>query len=158
MSYTLNLAIQWDENLGVLFTDRRQIRRWVQSSLQRPADLTFRFVDEEEGLHLNHQYRKKKYATNVLTFLFTPPTPSNEKIDNPPSIADIVICMPVVQREAQGQGKPLMHHLAHMIVHGTLHAQGYDHVKKNDAAVMEGLEIEILRRFKIPNPYEPAKK
>jgi probable rRNA maturation factor len=153
----LSLAIQWDESLGALITHRHQIRRWVQSSLQGPAELTLRFVDEEEGLQLNHQYRKKKYATNVLTFLFNPPALPHEDIDGLPSIADIVICMPVVQKEAREQGKPLIHHLAHMIIHGTLHAQGYDHVKRQDAIVMEGLEIAILKRFKIPNPYEHRK-
>ena len=157
-SQRLSLAIQWDKALGALVVQRQQIRRWVQSSLQQPAELTLRFVGQEEGLRLNQQYRKKKYATNVLTFILNQPSLIAAEMVSAPSMADIVICIPVVEREAIEQNKLLTHHLAHMIMHGVLHAQGYDHIKKQDAMVMESLEIEILKRFRIPNPYEISAK
>ncbi len=106
---------------------------------------TLRFVDADEGLALNRTYRGKDYATNVLSFVYT---------SEPVVSGDLVICLPVVLREAEEQGKPLAAHLAHMIVHGMLHLQGYDHeTGKSDAARMEARERKVLARFDIPDPY-----
>ena len=105
-----------------------------------------RFVDEEEGRALNRSYRGKDYATNVLTFAYA------ESEDDPVS-GDIVLCCPVVEREANEQGKPLEAHYAHLIVHGVLHAQGYDHEDEDEATEMEGIETEVLGTLGFPNPY-----
>ncbi len=124
---------------------RSQLRRWVKASQERPLTATIRFVEAEEGRTLNHDYRGKDYATNVLSFVY----------DSTPTVAgDLVICLPVVLREAKEQGKPFKAHMAHMVVHGMLHLQGYDHeTGKNDAARMEAREREVLDRFGIPDPY-----
>lgn len=108
------------------------------------AAITVMIVGQSEGRRLNGAYRKKDYATNVLTFDYTPP---------PAILADLVICLPVVSKEARIQKKTLDHHAAHLLVHGTLHACGLDHTNDRDAEQMEALEIEILRRFRIANPY-----
>lgn len=134
---------------------RAQVRRWVRAALAslstarhplRSAFLTFRFVDADEARTLNRTYRGKDHATNVLTFGFD---------DAPPATltADIVICMPVLSREAAEQGKALHDHCAHLVVHGTLHAAGHDHEDVDDAAAMEDLERRVLARFRIADPY-----
>lgn len=106
---------------------------------------TLRFVDADEGRALNRAYRGKDYATNVLSFVY----------ETCPVSGDLVICTDVVRREAQDQGKPFKAHLAHMVVHGMLHLQGYDHeTGQRDAARMEAREREILARFRIPDPYD----
>ena len=144
MSVQLDLHVQWDEDAGEKIVDNRQLKRWASAALATDAQLTFRFVGLEEGQTLNRDFRGKDYATNVLTFPYQP--------DNP-CMADIVICMPVVIREAREQSKSLKHHLAHMLIHSTLHAQGYDHETEEEATSMEALEVAILQRFKINNPY-----
>jgi len=113
------------------------------------AELVIRIVDEPESQALNRQYRGIDRPTNVLSFPFEAPpqVPSHH-------IGDLVICAPVVEREAAEQGKPLEAHWAHMVVHGVLHLLGYDHETDADAATMEGLEIAILGRLGFPNPYE----
>lgn len=125
---------------------RPQLRRWVQAALLAPAQLTVRFVDADEGRALNREYRGKDYATNVLTFPYT------ESEDEPTS-ADIVLCSDVLQKEADEQHKTLQEHAAHLVVHGVLHAQGYDHEDDEEAAEMEQMEIEILARLGFANPY-----
>jgi len=106
---------------------------------------TIRFVDLDEGQALNRDYRGKDYATNVLSFIYEA---------TPRVVGDLVICLPVVLREAAEQNKPVAAHLAHLIVHGMLHLQGYDHeTGKRDASRMENKEREILARFGIPDPY-----
>jgi probable rRNA maturation factor len=113
--------------------------------LRRPGELAVRIVGEAEGRALNRQYRGKDYATNVLTFDY-----AREPVVN----ADLVLCAPVVEREARDQGKPLEAHYAHLLVHGTLHAQGYDHeTGEVDALEMEALEILLLGALGYPNPY-----
>lgn len=109
--------------------------------------LTLRLVDEDEGRALNREYRQRDYATNVLTF---------EYGVDPDGIArgDIVLCVPVLHREAHEQGKALLHHAAHLTLHGVLHALGYDHIEPDDAGQMEAIEIAILRKLGIPNPYQ----
>ena len=124
---------------------RHQVVRWIRHALERDAEITVRIVDTEEGQTLNRDYRKKDYATNVLTFDYT---------QEPVISADLVLCAPVVAREAAEQGKTLQAHYAHLIVHGTLHAQGWDHeTSKKDARAMERRETQILARLGFANPY-----
>ena len=124
---------------------RHKVTRWIRHALESPAEITVRIVDAEEGQTLNRDYRQKDYATNVLTFDYTM---------EPVVTADLVLCAPVVAREAQEQGKTLQAHYAHLLVHGTLHAQGWDHEdSEEDAQVMELRETEILNRLGFENPY-----
>ncbi|MDO5667430.1 MAG: rRNA maturation RNase YbeY [Alcaligenaceae bacterium] len=110
------------------------------------VEITLRIVDTEEAQELNHQYRQKDYATNVLTFEYGIDTTNTLR-------ADIVICAPVVQKEALEQAKIFSDHFTHLLVHGTLHALGFDHDSDDEAQEMEALEIEILAQFQIKNPY-----
>lgn len=124
---------------------RARAERWIGFALTRPGELAVRIVGEEEGRALNRQYRGKDYPTNVLTFDYT---------REPVVAADLVLCAPVVEREAREQGKPLEAHYAHLLVHGTLHAQGYDHeTSERDALEMEALEVLLLGALGFPNPY-----
>jgi len=125
---------------------RAQVRRWVAAALAHPAEITVRIVDADEAQALNQDYRRKGYVPNVLTFEYGEISPGVLG-------GDVVICAPVVEREAREQGKPLRDHYAHMTVHGVLHLQGYDHLDPADADIMESREIAILKRFHIPNPY-----
>ena len=146
----LSLSVQFaDERLSDTIT-RPRIRRWVQAAQLAPAELTIRFVNEQEGRLLNHDYRGKDYATNVLTFSYNETT----DVDNDIVRADIVLCSDVVLREAKEQHRSLEHHVAHLIVHGVLHAQGYDHESDEEAAEMENFETEILAKLSIPDPYQ----
>jgi probable rRNA maturation factor len=121
------------------------IKKWVHVSINRPGNLTVRFVNRTEGQALNSQFRTKAYATNVLTFLYG--TSHNELA------ADIVICMPVVTSEARDQGKAVKAHLAHLVVHGCLHAAGLDHMTQRDAKAMETREVVILKNLGFSDPY-----
>ncbi|BDT69199.1 endoribonuclease YbeY [Comamonadaceae bacterium OS-1] len=124
---------------------RHSVNRWIRHALQRDGEITVRIVDTAEGQALNRGYRHKDYATNVLTFDYT---------QEPTVTADLVLCAPVVAREAAENGKTLQAHYAHLLVHGTLHAQGYDHeTSEADAVAMEALETEILAGLGIANPY-----
>ena len=146
----LSLSVQFaDERLSDTIT-RPRIRRWVQAAQLAPAELTIRFVNEQEGRLLNHDYRGKDYATNVLTFSYNQTT----DVDNDIVRADIVLCSDVVLREAKEQHRSVGHHVAHLIVHGVLHAQGYDHESDEEAAEMENFETEILAKLSIPDPYQ----
>ena len=132
-------------------------RRWVAAALEgriREADLAVRIVGEDEGRALNRHYRGKDYATNVLSF----PGELPEGVKLPkgvtfPLMGDLVLCAPVVAREAQDQGKPLNHHYAHLVVHGVLHLLGMDHQDEREAECMEQLEREILAELGIEDPY-----
>jgi probable rRNA maturation factor len=143
----LSLSVQYPDARLKEILPRGSIRRWAQAALLAPAELTVRFVDAEEGRALNRDYRGKDYATNVLTFAYT------EDEGSDVTQADIVLCTDVLQREAAEQGKPLASHAAHLVVHGVLHAQGYDHESDAEAAEMEQLEIEILQGLGEANPY-----
>lgn len=146
----LSLSVQYaDTRLRDVIT-RPMLRRWVQAALFAPAELTIRFVDADEGRVLNNEFRGKNYATNVLTFAY------NEEEDNGTTQADIVLCTDVLQREATEQNKLLPLHAMHLVVHGVLHAQGYDHETDDEAQEMEGLESEILASLGAQNPYADA--
>ena len=126
-------------------------RKWVAAALKgriREADLAIRIVDEREGQALNRHYRGKDYATNVLSF--PAELPEGVKL---PLLGDLVICAPVVAREAAEQGKPVAAHYAHLTVHGTLHLLGWDHEDTREAECMEQLEREILAGLGLPDPY-----
>ncbi len=124
---------------------RHQVTRWIRHALQCDAQITVRIVDTAEGRALNRDYRHRDYATNVLTFDYG---------DDEPLSADLVLCAPVVAREAHEQGRPLQAHYAHLIVHGSLHAQGWDHETSTaDAQAMEARETLILARLGFDDPY-----
>ena len=151
----LHLSIQVALQATSLPVDRAQLRRWVRAALEQPAHLTLRFVDLPEGRRLNRSFRRKPDATNVLTFTY-PQDPAGGPAAPPaqPAVsADVVICLPVVRREARAQRKPLRDHLAHLVIHGVLHAQGYDHIASRDAQRMQARETELLQRFRIGDPY-----
>jgi probable rRNA maturation factor len=145
----LSLSLQFgkieDAALHRAALPRHKVARWIRHALQTDAEITVRIVDAEEGLALNRDYRKKDYATNVLTFDYTM---------EPVVTADLVLCAPVIAQEAKEQGKTLQAHYAHLLVHGALHAQGWDHeTSEEDAQVMELRETEILARLGFENPY-----
>jgi len=124
---------------------RARVSRWVGQALQREAEITVRVVGEAEGRALNRQYRSQDHATNVLTFDYT---------QQPRVTADLVLCAPVVAREARAQRKPLAEHYAHLLIHGSLHAQGWDHeTSESDAATMETLESLLMLSLGLPDPY-----
>ena len=149
MMQALSLSLQFgalgDAQLHRTALPRHKVTRWIRHALASDAEITVRIVDAEEGQALNRDYRKKDYATNVLTFDYT---------QEPLVTADLVLCAPVVAKEAQEQGKSLQAHYAHLVVHGTLHAQGWDHeTSKKDAEAMEAYEVEILTGLGYANPY-----
>jgi len=121
------------------------IKKWVKSATSYGGVLTLRFVNAAEGKKLNLAFRKKDYATNVLTFPY--------ELSKTTLVADIIFCLPVIQKEAKEQNKLLKAHLAHLVVHGCLHAQAFDHEVKKDAEKMEMLEVQILHKLGFTNPY-----
>ena len=124
---------------------RHRVNRWIRHALDADAEITVRIVGTEEGRALNRDYRKKDYATNVLTFDYT---------REPVVTADLVLCAPVVEKEAREQGKTLQAHYAHLLVHGILHAQGWDHeTSARDARAMEARETAILQMLGFADPY-----
>jgi probable rRNA maturation factor len=150
----LALSVQYpDARLQASIT-RQKVRRWVQAALLGPAEMTVRFVDAEEGRVLNRDYRAKDYATNVLTFAYN----EGEEIGpDEPARADIILCTDVLETEAAQQNKTVEEHAAHLVVHGVLHAQGYDHDNDEEALEMEQFERDILAALGYPDPYaEPA--
>ncbi len=169
---TLSLTVQFASKAKHL-PDRAQVRRWAQAAHGANGDavVTIRYVEEKEGRALNLAFRRKDYATNVLTFVhesaIAPFALSSSKRRADAAVAsagsvravmnyaaDIVICAPVIAREAREQKKPVAAHHGHMVIHGMLHAQGFDHEVEADAAQMEAIEIALLKRFRIKNPYE----
>jgi len=126
---------------------RRLLRRWAAAALERDAAITIRFVDTAEGRALNRTYRRRKAATNVLSFVYD---------DEDGALrGDIVVCLPVLKREAAEQGKALDAHCAHLVVHGMLHLQGYDHILPGDATRMESREVAVLTELGFLDPYTP---
>lgn len=134
---------------------RKLLKKWISASLEKNAELTIRFVDTEEAQNLNSLYRKKNYIPNVLTFAY------NDEIQNDLNLysrnrtvfADILLCCKKIEEEAIQQSKPLLAHYAHLVVHGVLHAQGYDHQNTEDAIKMESLEVKILKNLGFSSPY-----
>lgn len=151
----LQLSVQFASREHRALLPRHLLARWVRAALRRgpdgaavgaaaePAQITLRFVGADEGRRLNHDFRQRDYATNVLTFAYQtwPPT------------ADIVLCDSVVAAEATAQGKPLEHHYAHLVVHGVLHAMGWDHLEDAQAQRMEQAERDILAGLGVADPY-----
>lgn len=139
----LSLSIQFASEKTNL-PSRSQLRKWVKATLRVDTEATIRIVDQEEGRKLNKTYRGKDYATNVLTFPLT---------EEPHLMGDIIICAPVVIKEAKEQNKPIEAHFAHLTVHGTLHLHGYDHLTDEQAGLMESIEVTTLQQLGYPNPY-----
>ena len=136
------LTIQRASRAAHIPSDRR-LRAWVRAALRDPAVVTLRYVAEAEGRRLNREYRGRDYATNVLTFAY----------GARPLSGDVVICAPVIAAEARAQGKDVLAHHAHMVVHGLLHLQGLDHERPIEADAMEARECRILSRLGFPDPY-----
>lgn len=134
------------------YPDDEAFTGWVELVLghfNRQGSVVIRLVDADESRSLNHQYREKDYATNVLSFPFEAPDFVEDD-----HLGDLVICAPVVKTEAEEQGKALSAHWAHMVIHGMLHLLGYDHESEAEANEMESLEVELLKQLAISNPYE----
>ena len=144
MKPTLTLSLQFADKRHRDQLPRHKVARWLKAALESDAELTVRMVDAEEGQALNRDYRQKDYATNVLTFDYT---------QEPVVMADLILCAPVIEREAQEQNKELVAHYAHMLVHGALHAQGWDHLEDDEAHAMEQREREILAALGFDDPY-----
>jgi probable rRNA maturation factor len=141
----LRLSLQMPDARHRAVLLRHRVARWVRAALLAPAEITVRIVDEDEGRQLNRDYRGKDYATNVLTFDYAAA---------PLIQADLVLCAPVVEREARAARRPLEAHYAHLLVHGTLHAQGFDHeTSEADAKAMEARESALLSVLGIADPY-----
>ncbi|WP_410685656.1 rRNA maturation RNase YbeY [Avibacterium paragallinarum] len=143
----LQIATENSENLP----SEQQFQQWATAAVQAEnleSEITIRIVDEVESQQLNATYRGKDYPTNVLSFPFECP----EEVELP-LLGDLVICRQVVEREAAEQGKPLMAHWVHMVVHGCLHLLGYDHIEDDEAEEMESLETEIMQELGFADPY-----
>ena len=130
---------------------KEDVIHWIALACPRetPYSVSVRVVAEPEARSLNLQYRNKDYPTNVLTFPFEPPPIPMETLH----LGDLVVCKQVIEKESQLQNKATPHHWAHMIIHGILHLQGYDHISKTQAKQMESLEISLLKELGIKNPY-----
>ena len=144
MKPTLSLSLQFADPRHRALLPRHKVQRFIRAALELPGEIAVRIVDAEEGRALNREFRSKDYATNVLTFDY-----SHEPVVG----ADLVICAEVVEKEANEMGIPLLDHYAHMLVHGTLHAQGFDHEADDEAEAMEARETEILLSLGFADPY-----
>ena len=141
----LTLSLQFADPRHREALPRHKVARWIRHALEAPGEITVRIVDAEEGQALNREYRQKDYATNVLTFDYS---------HEPVVMADLVICAPVVEAEAKAQRISVADHYAHLLVHGTLHAQGYDHEDDEaEAEAMEARESEIMLGLGLKDPY-----
>jgi probable rRNA maturation factor len=150
---SVEVVVQYAAGPLTALPSKKTITLWVKAALagrREEAQVTVRIVDEEEGSELNQRWRKRAGPTNVLSF----PSTGLERIV-PALLGDIVICAPVVEREAQHQRKALRAHWAHMVIHGTLHLLGFDHIEEQQALIMEQLETEILGRLGYADPYSP---
>jgi len=142
----VSLAVQYAVPSGTL-PRPATLRRWVRAAVERDASVTLRFVGRREGQTLNALYRGKEYATNVLAFVYD---------EAPPVSGDVVLCTPVLRQEARAQHKTLADHCAHLVVHGVLHLQGYDHDNDRAARRMEARETAILAALGVRDPYAPS--
>jgi probable rRNA maturation factor len=144
----LALTVQRAVEAGWVPNDS-ELRRWAARALMEDAEVTLRLIGQKEARTLNRAFRRRDYATNVLAFAYT---------DQQPLAGDITICIPVVEREAHAQGKTRKAHLAHLVVHGMLHLQGFVHERRLEAELMEGIESELVIKLGYPDPYEPRMK
>jgi probable rRNA maturation factor len=142
----LALSLQFADARHRALLPRHRVARWIRVALEADAQIAVRIVGADEGRALNREYRRKDYATNVLTFDYE---------RGPPVLADLVLCAPVVEAEARAQGIALEAHYAHLLVHGTLHAQGYDHQRVRDARLMEARESALVLALGFADPYAP---
>jgi len=145
MKLELTLSLQFADPTHRALLPRHKVVRWVRAALACPGEITVRIVGAEEGRALNRDYRDKDYATNVLTFDYQ---------HQPVVMADLILCAPVVAQEAKDQHIDVAAHYAHLLVHGTLHAQGYDHEVEADALVMESRESELMLALGFADPYK----
>jgi probable rRNA maturation factor len=152
---SLQLDIQTGAGIRVPSASRGQLRRWILAALQCDATITLRFVARSEARALNAGYRGRDYAPDVLTFVYdaAQSSASNRAIAKRLQ-ADIVLCVPVLREQARTARMPLEWRLAHLVIHGVLHAQGHDHEDDRDAQRMQAIETRVLRRFRIPDPYK----
>lgn len=150
MSYQIDIDIN---SQSPCIPSQQKCETWISAVLQHQnlhtAEVSIYIVDEEEGQQINSQYRDKDYPTNVLSF----PADIPEEV-GVPLLGDLIVCAPIVEREAKEQQKDLEAHWAHMLVHGCLHLLGYDHLEDNEADLMEGLETHIIQQLGFPPPYE----
>ena len=144
LALSLRFACRFSDPAAQAALTRHRIARWIRAALLAPAEIGVRFVDAPEGLALNHDYRGQDHATNVLTFGYT---------SEPVVHADLVLCVPVVEREAKLAGIAVEAHCAHLLVHGSLHAQGFDHEEDAAARAMEARESALLQALGYPDPY-----
>ncbi|MET0351934.1 MAG: rRNA maturation RNase YbeY [Rhizobacter sp.] len=142
----LSLSLQFADPRHRAHLPRHKVIRWIRAALESPAEITVRIVDAEEGQALNRDFRQKDYATNVLTFDYS---------HEPVVVADLILCAPVVETEAAAEKVTLEAHYAHLLVHGTLHAQGFDHEEDDEATAMEARETEVLAGLGFADPYRP---
>jgi probable rRNA maturation factor len=149
-NHPLDLDVQYPDARLESTVTPELVERWVRAALLGPAELTVRFVDSDEGQTLNRDYRGKDYATNVLTFAYNE---GEELGEDEPTQADLILCTDVLLREAEEQKKTVEEHAAHLIVHGVLHAQGYDHEHDEEAEEMEQFERDIMEVLGYPDPY-----
>ena len=140
----LSLSMQFADGRHRSVVTRARASRWIRAALDKPAAMTLRFVGADESLALNREWRGQDHATNVLTFAYA---------TEPEIAADLVLCAPVVEREAAAAGIGVAEHYAHLLVHGTLHAQGFDHEDDKDAHRMEARESAVLEALGIADPY-----
>jgi len=140
----LKLSLQFADARHRALLPRHRVARWIRAALEAPAEITVRIVDADEGRALNRSYRGRDYATNVLTFDYQ---------REPVVVADLVLCAPVLQAEAKQSRKPIEAHYAHLLLHGTLHAQGFDHERDDEAAAMEARESELMLGLGLADPY-----
>lgn len=147
MKPELTLSLQFADASHREQLPRHRVARWVRAALAAPGQITVRVVGDDEGRALNRDFRDKDYATNVLTFDYE---------HAPVVVADLILCAPVVAREAAELNIPVTDHYAHLLVHGTLHAQGWDHEEEREAVAMESREAEILQALGFSDPYRRA--
>jgi probable rRNA maturation factor len=141
---TLNLSLQFADARHKALLPRHKVARWVRAALLNPGEITVRIVGADEGRELNREYRQKDYATNVLTFDYQ---------HEPVVLADLILCAPVIEAEAHDMGIGLDAHYAHLLVHGTLHAQGFDHETAKQAREMEPRESALMLELGYADPY-----
>ena len=141
----LSLSLQFADPRHRALLPRHKVARWIRAGLECPGEITVRIVSSEEGQRLNREFRSKDYATNVLTFNYS---------HEPVVVADLVICAEVVEREAAEAGIGVADHYAQMLIHGTLHAQGFDHEADDEAECMEARESELMVLLGFADPYQ----